>query len=208
MCILRHISFTPASRPLIGPTWPFPLFSLAKATFAPSCGADRLVGWNGSGFVFQPLDFALIDEPMANSKPTFRISEATRFSIPPATAGTSGARKTEEGHPSSWLILARSRQGTLTRLSTALDRNEEEGTESPRAAEERDKEGDGFELIRGNETMKETLLAPLSRCSRLLLNSCSVPVPALRLVLGHRGSSQIAANLETSRPTPPGIVQR
>jgi len=29
--------------------------------------------------------------------------------------------------------------------------------------------------IRGNETMKETLLAPLSRCSRLLPNSCSVP---------------------------------
>ncbi len=37
--------------------------------------------------------------------------------------------------------------------------------------EERDKERDSFEFIRGNETMKETLLAPLSGCSRLLLNS-------------------------------------
>ena len=41
---------------------------------------------------------------------------------------------------------------------------------SARFLEQRDKEGDGFESIRGNETMKKTLVVLLSRCSLLLLN--------------------------------------
>jgi len=65
--------------------------------------------------------------------------------------------------------------GVLNHGSTAFDRNEERDAGSQRVLEERDKERDGFEVIRGNQTMKETLLAPLSGCSRLLLNSCSVP---------------------------------
>src|SRR5208282_3006657 len=50
----------------------------------------------------------------------------------------------------------------------------EEDTESQRAEEERDQEGEGLPPTWRNETRTETLLVALSNCSQLAVMSCSV----------------------------------
>src|SRR5271157_1487104 len=79
-----------------------------------------------------------------NSTGAHRILEATRFSISPACAGTSEARKKDEG---GYIQLThfsqpKTRAGVLTHGSTAHDRNEEEDPGSQRVLGEQDKEGD------------------------------------------------------------------
>ena len=54
-----------------------------------------------------------------------------------------------------------------TRALLTIETTKEIGNRS--AFDERDKEGDGFESIRGNETMKETLVVALSKRSQLAL---------------------------------------
>ena len=55
-----------------------------------------------------------------------------------------------------------------TRALLTIETTKEIGNRSA-AFDERDKEGDGFESIRGNETMKETLVVALSKRSQLAL---------------------------------------
>jgi|SRR5271165_1407436 len=81
-----------------------------------------------------------------NSTGAHCISEATRFSISPASAGTSDASKKRKGASMQLAHFSqpKTRAGVLTHGSTAHDRNEEGDPGSQRVLEEQDKEGDTF----------------------------------------------------------------
>ena len=87
----------------------------------------------------------LLMSQWSNSTGAHRISEATRFSISPASAGTSETSKKGEGaskqlaHFSQPETRASSLHG-----STPQDRDEEGDPGSQRVLEEQDKEGDTF----------------------------------------------------------------
>ena len=110
-----------------------------------------------------------------NSTGAYRISEATRFSISPASAGTSEASKKAErasmqlAHFSQPKTEAPSSTGAPLRIETT----EEIGNRSG-VFEEGDKEGDEFKPTGGNETLKETLVVALSKRSQVAPSSRSV----------------------------------
>jgi hypothetical protein len=94
-----------------------------------------------------------------NSTGAHRICEATQFSISPAPASTSRAsKKAEKGLHAVGSVQPIEDGGALIHRSSPQDRNEEGDPELLLDLEERDKEGDEFTTICGNETRKETLL--------------------------------------------------
>jgi hypothetical protein len=120
----------------------------------------------------------------SNSTGAQRSSEATRLSISPAPANSSGAtKKAENGLHAVGPLRPTKDEGTVTHGTTPHDRNEEGDPELPLDLEERDKEVDGSATICGNETRNETLLVALSRCSRMAPISRSVTQLLLLLLI-------------------------
>jgi len=80
-----------------------------------------------------------------NSTGAYRISEATRFSISPASAGTSETSKKGEGASKQLAHFSQpDTRASSLHGSTPQDRDEEGDPGSQRVLEEQDKEGDTF----------------------------------------------------------------